>query len=111
MKVAKKVLLLTKDNKGKFLNNENHKVLRNRAVVQDEVVAETQANYKETGLLYIVDEKATAERNNPKSETSEKDTLKAEYKDLTGDDAKGTWGVKKLTEEINKLKNIEVNED
>ena len=66
MKVAKKVLLLTKDNKGKFLNNENHKVLRNRAVVQDETVEETVTNYKETGILYIVDEKATKEFLNPK---------------------------------------------
>ena len=66
MKVAKKVLLLTKDNKGKFLNNENHKVLRNRAVVQDETVEETVTNYKETGILYIVDEKATKEFISPK---------------------------------------------
>jgi hypothetical protein len=34
----------------------------------------------------------------------EKEALKAEYLELYGEPAKGTWGVKKLTEEIEKLK-------
>jgi hypothetical protein len=35
---------------------------------------------------------------------SDKETLIEEYEQLSGEKAKGTWGVKKLTEEINKLK-------
>jgi len=33
------------------------------------------------------------------------EALKVEYKELSGVDPKGNWGVKKLTEEIEKLKN------
>lgn len=38
---------------------------------------------------------------NPNDEKAE---LIQEYETLSGEKAKGTWGVKKLTEEINKLK-------
>ena len=62
MKVAKKVRLLSKDSKGFYIKNDSVKVLRNRAVVEDSVVLESEHNHKETGLLYIVDEKATQER-------------------------------------------------
>jgi|TARA_R110000787_G_scaffold155864_3_gene269724 hypothetical protein len=107
MKVAKKVRFLQKDKNGKFINNENFAVLRHRAVVQESVVDETVDNYEDTGVLYIIDKEATEEFNNPKTskEPSEKDVLKEEYKALSGEDAKGTWGVKKLTEEINAIQN------
>ncbi len=32
------------------------------------------------------------------------DSLRKEYKELSGEDSKGNWGVKKLSEEIDKLK-------
>ena len=67
MKVAKKVRLLNKDSKGKFIKNETYEVLRNRSIVTDLAVAQTEANYKDVGILWIVDEKATKERNAKKA--------------------------------------------
>ena len=61
MKVAKKVKLLSKDSKGNYLKDGANEVLRQRAVVLDESVKETELSYKETGILWVVDEKATKE--------------------------------------------------
>lgn len=66
MKVAKKVRLLTKDKDGKFIKNETFAVLRDRAVVQSEVVKETELNYKDTGVLWLVDVAETKEREEAK---------------------------------------------
>tara|TARA_R100001480_G_scaffold77021_1_gene87091 strand:+ start:495 stop:668 length:174 start_codon:yes stop_codon:yes gene_type:complete len=41
-------------------------VKRNRAVIEDSVVEEFEKNYKETGLVYVVDEEATKEFNDSK---------------------------------------------
>lgn len=113
MKVAKKVRLVQKDNKGLFIKNDNYVVVRNRAIVLESVIKEAEANYKSIGLLWIVDEEATKERDalndaptKPKKEVSEKVlTLREEYKELSGKKANGNWKEPKLTEEINKLIN------
>jgi len=64
MKVCKLVRLTTKDDKGNFVNSKEGRVtIRKRAIIAQESVVETEENYKNTGLLYIVDEKATAERD------------------------------------------------
>lgn len=108
MKVVKKVKLLTKDKDGNYVKNDTCEILRHRAVVQEILVAEYENNYKETGIVYIVDEAATNERNelkNPKVVKSvDKAPLQDEYEELTGNKPNGTWGVNKLTIEINKLK-------
>lgn len=70
MKVAKKVRLLTKDKNGLFQNNKNYEVLRNKAVVQESVIEETESNYKSTGVLYLVDEKATKEWHKEKEQSN-----------------------------------------
>lgn len=69
MKVAKKVKLLTKDKDGLYNVKGQHSVLRDRAVIGEADVKKYQDECKETGILYIVDEEATKERNelvNPK---------------------------------------------
>lgn len=64
MKVCKLVRLTKKDEKGNFVNNREGRItIRNKAVVSDESVKETEGNYETTGLLYIVDEAKTKERN------------------------------------------------
>lgn len=61
MKVCKKVRLLQKDKDGQFIKNENFELLRSRAVISEDVVAESEYTYKETGILWIVDENQTTE--------------------------------------------------
>ena len=61
MKVVQKRRLLSKDKNGKFVNNDTFTVMRNRAVIQDEVVKESESSYKDTGIIWVVDEKATKE--------------------------------------------------
>ena len=64
MKVCKLVRLTKKNEKGEFVNGKDGVIpVRKRAVVSKETVEETQENYHLTGLLYIIDEKATAERD------------------------------------------------
>lgn len=64
MKVCKLVRLTNKDEKGQFVNSKEGKItMRNRVVVSEESVAETEENYPTTGILYVVDAKATAERD------------------------------------------------
>ena len=73
MKVAKKVRLLAKDKDGFYIKNETQAVvMRTRAVVSQDVITDTEYNYKETGILYIVDEQATAERNEAKANKGKK---------------------------------------
>jgi hypothetical protein len=61
MKVAQKRRLLTKTEKGLFINNDTFKIERHRAVIQESVIEESEESYKETGIIWVVDEKATKE--------------------------------------------------
>lgn len=64
MKVCKLVRLTQKDEKGNFANTKEGKItLRKKVVISEESVKETEDNFKSTGLLYIVDETATAARD------------------------------------------------
>jgi len=71
----------------------------------------TNDNCKINGLWYEKDEKLTKLHLEGKDflevqeeEVPSKDELVAEYELLSGETAKAIWGVKKLTEEIAKLK-------
>lgn len=71
VKVCKKIKLLEKDKNGQFIKTENHKVLRERSVVMESSIAESENYYKMSGVLWVVDEEATKEREdklNPKKE-------------------------------------------
>ena len=113
MKVAKKVRLVQKDNQGLFIKNDNHIVLRNKAVVLESVINESEGMYKKNGILWIVDEEATKERNalvNPKKQaekvvSDEVLKLRSEYEELAGQKANGNWKEARLTKEIDKLIN------
>lgn len=83
MKVVQKRKLLVKDKDGFFVNNETFTILRDRAVIQESEVKESEQSYKETGIIWVVDEKATKEwhdAKNPKtvSKPKEKQTKKEE---------------------------------
>jgi hypothetical protein len=80
MKVCKLVRLTKKDDKGLYdqKSKEGMHVVRKRAVVSEESVNETVENCATTGLLYIVDEKATTARDlevNGESQKGTQDTL------------------------------------
>lgn len=100
---------------------------RDNHVIQNAYAEEVNANSEINGLLYEKDEKATAlylsgkpfkqvkeyasfeevsETKQEPAKDEEKERLLQEYLELQGEPAKGTWGVKKLTEEIEKLKQI-----
>ena len=70
----------------------------------------TNDNCGINGLFYEKDEKLTKlhlegkDFLNPLEDESSKEDLIAEYELLSGEKAKAIWGVKKLTEEITKLK-------
>ena len=94
------------------LERENH-------VIQNAYADEVNANSEINGLLYEKDEKATELYLSGKPfkavkeyvsfeevKDEEKERLLQEYLELCGEPAKGNWGVKKLTEEIEKLKTI-----
>lgn len=64
MKVCKLVSLTKKDQKGNFVNSKEGMIVRrNKVVIPAEDVEAAEENFETTGLLYIVDEKATAARN------------------------------------------------
>lgn len=64
MKVCKLVRLSSKNTEGEFVNGKEGKLtLRSRVVIDEASVKESEENYKQTGLLYVVDEKATAARD------------------------------------------------
>lgn len=64
MKVCKLVRLTNKDEKGQFVNGKEGRItLRSRVVISEDSVKETEENYPTTGLLYVVDTKATSERD------------------------------------------------
>lgn len=78
MKVAQLVRLTSKDSKGFFIKEGNKEILRNKVAVEESVILEKEQNYQECGLLYIVDEKATEERNKVKLPKKAKTTKKEE---------------------------------
>lgn len=106
MKVVKKVQLHQKDKDGNYIKSDTFTVLRHRAVIQESSVIQSENTCWETGILYIIDEDATEKfLSDKKVMNSPKSDLQAEYKELTGEDANGTWGVKKLSEVIESIKN------
>lgn len=54
MKTVKLVRLQEKDSKGNFKKAGNHVVLRERVKVSEQTIAEFDAEYEATGLLYVV---------------------------------------------------------
>ncbi len=74
MKVAKCVRLLSKDNKGLYKKDGASEVKRERAVIEESVVKQSEATYKDTGILWIVDQEATKERNSSKGKPAKKAT-------------------------------------
>jgi len=87
MKVVKKVRFLTKDRNGNFVKSDTFQILRERAVISQQSIEESEITYPETGILYIVDEKATAERYELKSskgkKPKKKETLEFDGLDIT----------------------------
>lgn len=99
--------------------NGGYKDINNRTLVRkgmkvttdyfEEVNSLTEVN----GMLFIRDAEATEKRKkgtlNIKETTTdsnintELDELRAKYKELSGEDSKKTWGVTKLTSEIELL--------
>lgn len=75
MKVCKKVRLLTKK-EGKFNTDGQKEVLRNRMIISNQVIEETNKGSKDTGLMYIIDEEATALRNKKNTKKVTTDTKK-----------------------------------
>lgn len=65
MKVCKLVQLSKKNDKGLFdkKSEEGRIVHRKRVIVSEESVKETEDNCGTTGMLYVVNEKATAARD------------------------------------------------
>ena len=67
--VAKQYRLLSRDPKTRLYNKDGSKeVKRHRAVVEESVVKTSEGNYGETGLLYVIDKEATAEREKAKAD-------------------------------------------
>lgn len=107
-------------NGNSFTTEVKIRVERDNHVIQNAYAEEVNANSSINGLLYEKDEKATDLylKGKPFKEVKEyavfeevkideeKERLLQEYLELQGEPAKGTWGVKKLTEEIAKLKTI-----
>lgn len=84
---------------------------RDLHVIQNEYAENINVHSEVNGLLYEKDEQATKMYLEGKPfnyvKDDEKDALLKEYLVLMGEPAKANWGVKKLKEEIEKLKTIE----
>lgn len=101
----------------KFDPEQKLRVERDSHLINHDFANQTNANSQINGLLYEFEKEKTElwEKGKPfKNETEftkfeevdeEKEALITEYTELKGEVPKGTWGVKKLTEEIAKLKN------
>lgn len=61
IKVCNLVRLLEKNDKGLFKKDGQKKVIREGVKVLEESVSQSEGNYEDSGMLYIVDEKANAE--------------------------------------------------
>lgn len=84
MKAAQKRRLLTKNKDGQYINNENYEVLRHRSIIEESVIDESQQSYKETGVIWVVDDGETLkwlEAKQPKKE-SNKEPIVLEYDGL-----------------------------
>jgi hypothetical protein len=83
MKVVEKRKLHVKV-KDLFVNNETYTVVRHRAVIEESVVIESQESYKETGIIWVINEEATKawhDAKNPIKEIEVKSThVKPKYK-------------------------------
>ena len=82
MVVCKKVRHFKKDAKGKlYVKSDNYQVLRERAVIQEVAVTESENSFPETGIVWVVDEKATKEwrdAKQPKKAVKQKTSAKNE---------------------------------
>lgn len=110
MKVCKLVRLTQKNDKGEFVKGKDasHVEVRSRVVIPEETVAEYEESSAARGLLYVVDEKATAERDEivanenktPAEEVEEvedfKDDKSKKAEDFKDDKSKGAAGGNKL---------------
>lgn len=70
MKVCKKVRLLEKDAKGFYKKEGQSVVVRERAIIDELSVKESEGNCYNNGILWVVDEKETKKRElllNPKT--------------------------------------------
>lgn len=76
MKVCKKVRLLQKTEKGLYKKDGQIEVLRNRAIVSEQSVKESEANCEDTGLLWVIDVEATKERDASLNPKAKKETKK-----------------------------------
>jgi len=105
-------------NGNNFTKEVKLKIERDLHVIQNSYADEVNSNSEINGLLYEKDQKATdlylsgkpfkevKEYAKFEEVDTEKEALLKEYLELQGEPAKGTWGVKKLKEEIEKLKTI-----
>jgi hypothetical protein len=96
MKVCKLVRLTKKDEKGNFdaTSKEGQIIVRKKAVVSEDSITETEDNCGTTGLLYIVDKAATAERNQlVELEIANSRKGDVENMEVVAEDAKSTKAV------------------
>lgn len=70
MKRAKLVQLLSKDDKGLYKKDGQQEVLRTGVKVPDDIIAQFENDYPETGRLYIVIEE---EKKEPKTKPKKED--------------------------------------
>lgn len=84
MKVVKKVKLLEKDGQGNFVKSQNVKVLRTRMVISEQSIEDAEKVFPITGIAYIVDEKATKERDELKSGKKSPKEVKSESLEFDG---------------------------
>ena len=85
MKVAQKRRLLIKGKDGRFINNDTFKIERHSSVVEESTIKETESSYKETGIIWVVDEKATKERDELKSPKPKHDVLEFDGLEITSE--------------------------
>jgi len=87
MKAAQKRRLLTKNRDNEFINNDNYEVLRNRSIIQEQVIEESEMTYKETGIIWVVDQEATLEWLEAKEgkKPSKKEVLEYDGLEITED--------------------------
>lgn len=97
---------------------ENKTLERKGLKVEERYVQEMNEGTADHGVLLVIDEEATKARieaqeskgktvlNVPKDDSlnEEKEALQKEYFELTQKEAKKTWGIARLTEEIAKEK-------
>jgi hypothetical protein len=65
MKVCKLVRLTKKDKEGNFVasDKEGQILIRKRAIISEESLNDAKGSSKHSGLLYVIDESATKDRD------------------------------------------------